>query len=211
MPAARVQRAGRSSVVVRAAEVTYELAPGGPKDYGAVLGVVAFVAALQGRVVINATLLMKALACLQLAHTAAAVVTRRAGGDMVTAVVGPAVLAVAMLNLQHVSAMQAANALFGYYLCEKLEGPFWVWVASLGGALYAGYGLEWYVAAFALWQATSLVRGGQNNTVPLLTIPAIVVACWAFWKEHAQLLAIALFVAQTVASGLGLLETVTSK
>ena len=59
-----------------------------------------------------------------------------------------------------------------------------------------------YVAAFALWQATSLVRGGQNNTVPLLTIPAIVVACWAFWKEHAQLLAIALFVAQVSCSPL---------
>lgn len=52
-----------------------------------------------------------------------------------------------------------------------------------------------YTAAFALWQATRLVRGGQNNKIPLLTIPAVAVAVWAFWKEHAQLLAVTLFIA----------------
>ncbi len=24
-----------------------------------------------------------------------------------------------------------------------LQGPFWVWMATLAGAMYAGYGLEW--------------------------------------------------------------------
>ena len=52
-----------------------------------------------------------------------------------------------------------------------------------------------YAAAFALWQGTRLVRGGQNNTVPLLTIPALAVTAWAFWKEQAQLLAVTLFIA----------------
>ena len=23
------------------------------------------------------------------------------------------------------------------------QGPFWVWMATLAGAMYAGYGLEW--------------------------------------------------------------------
>lgn len=52
------------------------------------------------------------------------VVTRRNVGDTVSVVVGPAVLAVAALSLQHITYMQAANALFGYYLCEKLEARF---------------------------------------------------------------------------------------
>lgn len=208
-------RVGRSAVVVHASEVTYELAPEGPKDYAPVLGVIAFIAAIQGRLSITSALVLKSLATLQLLYAVSAVVTRRTGADSVSAVVGPAVLAVAALNLEYITYMQAANALFGYYLCEKLEiivqGTFWVWVATLAGAIYAGYGLEWYAAAFALWQATRLVRGGQNNKIPLLTIPAVGVAVWAFWKEHAQLLAVTLFIAHTIASGLGLLEDVTSK
>ena len=24
-----------------------------------------------------------------------------------------------------------------------VQGPFWVWMATLAGAIYAGYGLEW--------------------------------------------------------------------
>lgn len=207
----RARRVGHSSVVVRASEVTYEIAPEGPKDYAPVLGVIAFVAAIQGRLSITSALVLKSLATLQLLYAASAVVTRRNVGDTVSAVVGPAVLAVAALSLQHITYMQAANALFGYYLCEKLEGSFWVWVATLAGAIYAGYGLEWYTAAFALWQATRLVRGGQNNKIPLLTIPAVAVAVWAFWKEHAQLLAVTLFIAHTIASGLGLLEETVSK
>lgn len=52
------------------------------------------------------------------------VVTRKSGADTVSAVVGPAVLAVAALNLEYITYMQTANALFGYYLCEKLEVAF---------------------------------------------------------------------------------------
>ena len=52
-----------------------------------------------------------------------------------------------------------------------------------------------YTAAFALWQGTRLVRGSQNNKVPMLTIPGLVAAAYAFWKGHAQLLAVALFIA----------------
>lgn len=208
----RTSRLNRSSVVVRASdEITYELAPEGTKDYTPILGVIAFVAAIQGRLTITSALVLKGLATLQLLYAVSAVVTRRSTADTVSAVVGPAVLAVAALNLEYITYMQTANALFGYYLCEKLEGSFWVWVATLGAAIYAGYGLEWYTAAFALWQASRLVRGGQSNKIPLLTIPAVGVAAWAFWKEHAQLLAVTLFIAHTIASGLGLLEEVTAK
>lgn len=49
------RRVGHSSVVVRASEVTYEIAPEGPKDYAPVLGVIAFVAAIQGRLSITCT------------------------------------------------------------------------------------------------------------------------------------------------------------
>jgi hypothetical protein len=212
----RMGRLSRSSVAVRASdEMTYEIAPEGTKDYTPILGVVAFVAAIQGHLTITSALVLKGLATLQLLYAVSAVVTRKSGADTVSAVVGPAVLAVAALNLESITYMQTANALFGYYLCEKLEivaqGSFWVWVATLGAAIYAGYGLEWYTAAFALWQASRLVRGGQSNKIPLLTIPAVGIAAWAFWKEHAQLLAVALFIAHTIASGLGLLEEVTAK
>ena len=51
------RRAHHSSVVVRASnEVTYELAPGGTKDYAPLLGVIAFVAAIQGRLNITCEL-----------------------------------------------------------------------------------------------------------------------------------------------------------
>ena len=52
-----------------------------------------------------------------------------------------------------------------------------------------------YTAAFALWQGTRLVRGSQNDKIPMLTIPGLVAAAYAFWKGHAQLLAVALFIA----------------
>ncbi len=43
-------RTGRPTLVVRASsDVKYEVAPEGPKDYLPALGVVAFVAAVQGR------------------------------------------------------------------------------------------------------------------------------------------------------------------
>ncbi len=58
-----------------------------------------------------------------------------------------------------------------------------------------------YTAAFALWQGTRLVRGSQNDKVPMLTIPGIIAAAYAFWKGHAQLLAVALFIAHVRFAG----------
>ena len=35
--------------------------------------------------------------------------------------------------------MSVALRTCSYYICERLEGPFWAWVATLAAAIYAGY------------------------------------------------------------------------
>jgi len=47
--------------------------------------------------------------------------TNRSYGDTVSAIVGPAVLATAVMNLHNWTYLQTANVLFGYYVSEKLE------------------------------------------------------------------------------------------
>ena len=49
------------------------------------------------------------------------VATNRSYGDTVSAVVSPAVLATAVMNLHNWTYLQTANVLFGYYVSEKLE------------------------------------------------------------------------------------------
>ncbi len=53
---------------------------------------------------------------------------RRAELDNLSSVVAPAILAVYSLNLAQISYMDAAVALFGYYISERLEvrGPICV-------------------------------------------------------------------------------------
>ena len=41
-----------------------------------------------------------------------------------SAIVGPAVLATAVMNLHNWTYLQTANVLFGYYVSEKLEVPY---------------------------------------------------------------------------------------
>ena len=50
--------------------------------------------------------------------------TNRSYGDTVSAIVGPAVLATAVMNLHNWTYLQTANVLFGYYVSEKLEVPY---------------------------------------------------------------------------------------
>ena len=49
--------------------------------------------------------------------------TNRSYGDTVSSIVGPAVLATAVMNLHNWTYLQTANVLFGYYVSEKLEVP----------------------------------------------------------------------------------------
>jgi hypothetical protein len=57
-------------------------------------------------------------------------------------VIAPATLAVFALGARHISYLDTATLLFGYFLAEKLEPAnlFWVFVATLAAAVYYDYG-----------------------------------------------------------------------
>mmetsp|Transcript_19644 Transcript_19644/g.59420 ORF Transcript_19644/g.59420 Transcript_19644/m.59420 type:complete len:265 (+) Transcript_19644:128-922(+) len=199
----------RGSVVARA-ELKYEVAPDN-RDYAPVIGIIALVAHLYGQASLNASLLLKTVAVYQIGVAAIGLLFRRVEADSMASIVGPAILAVNTLALSQVSYMDAAIALFGYNLCENLEGPVYLWLATLAGAIYAGYPSQWYVGAFALWAAIRLVRGGQNNTVPVLTIPTLAAAAYAFWKDLTPAFTIALLLGQVGASALKYIEAVSDQ
>lgn len=201
--------ARKSSVVTRASELTFETAPENSREYAPVLGILGLVMWNFGRLSLNAPLLLKTVAFYQLAVAGTALIFRRAELDNLASVVAPAILAVYTLNISQITYMDAAIALFGYYLAEHLEGPFWLWIATLAGAIYAGYPSHWFVGATALVAGTRLVRSSQKNVVPLLTVPTLVAAAWAFWKEVTPQFTIALIIGQIVASALKYAESVS--
>lgn len=196
-------------MAVRASEMKYEIAPEGARDYAPLLGIFGLVAYVYNRATLNAPQLLKFVAWYQVLVAAIALLFRRCELDNLSSVVAPAILAVYSLNLQQVTYMDAAIAMFGYYICERLEGPFWVWVATLAAAIYAGYPSQWYVAAFGLMAATRLVRGGQNNRVPILAAPTLLGVAYAFWKDLTAPFTIALMIGQIVASGIKYAESVS--
>lgn len=49
---------------------------------------------------------------------------------------------------------------------------------------------------FGLIAATRLVRGGQNNRIPVLTVPTLAACAYAFWKDLTAPLTIALMIGQ---------------
>lgn len=198
-----------SSVTVRASDVTYEVAPEGHLDYAPLLAILGLVAYVNNRIALSAPQLLKTVAWYQIFVAGVAVLFRRAQLDNLASVVAPAILAVYTLGLSQITYIDAAVALFGYYLCERLEGPFWAWVATLAGAIYAGYPAHWYVAASALLAGTRLVRGGQNNKVPLAPIPVLAAAGYSAWQDLLPQFTIALLIGQIVASGLKYAEAVS--
>lgn len=201
--------ARRGAVTTRAAELKWEVAPEQSRDYAPLIGIIALATHMYGKATLNAPLLLKTLALYQMAIAAIALLFKRIELDNLASVVAPAVLAVNTLQLSQVSYMDAAITLFGYYLCEHLEGPFWLWIATLAGAIYAGYPSHWYVAAFALWAGTRLVRGGQNDKVPVLCVPTLAAAAYAFYKDITPQFTIALIVGQVAASALKYIESVS--
>lgn len=201
---------GGSAVVTRAGNLTIEAVPENSRDYAPVLGILGLVMWHFNRMSLNAPLLLKTIAFYQLAVAGTALIFRRAELDNMASVVAPAVLAVAVININHVTYMDAAIALFGYYLAEHLEGPFWLWIGSLAAAIYAGYPSQWFVAATALAAGLRLVRNVQNKDVlPILTVPTVLAAVWAFWKEVTPQFTIALIIGSIVASGLRYAESVS--
>jgi hypothetical protein len=205
--AARPARGGVA--VVRASEVKYEIAPEGARDYAPLLGIFGLVGYIYNKVSLNAPQLLKTIAWYQIFVAGIALLFRRAELDNLSSVVAPAILAVYSLNLAQISYMDAAVALFGYYISERLEGPFWAWIATLAGAIYAGYPSHWYVAAIGLVAATRLVRGGQDNRIPVLTVPTLAAVAYSFWKDLTPTFTIALMIGQIVASGIKYAENVS--
>ena len=55
---------------------------------------------------------------------------------------------------------------------------------------------SWYVAAFGLTAATRLVRGGQDNRIPVWTLPTLAAVAYAFWKDLTPQFTIALMIGQ---------------
>lgn len=52
------------------------------------------------------------------------------------------------------------------------------------------------MAAVGVVAATRLVRGGQNNRVPVLTIPTLAAVAYAYWKDLTPTFTIALMIGQ---------------
>lgn len=69
-------------------------------------------------------------------------------------------------------------------------------VEPVPGATALVRGVCRYVAAFALWAGTRLVRGGQNDKVPVLCVPTLAAAAYAFYKDITPQFTIALIVGQ---------------
>lgn len=61
------------------------------------------------------------------------------------------------------------------YFC--LQGPFYLWVATLAAALYYGYGTLWYTVAFGVVALIKFVQAVRSeDRAPLLAVPAVVVS-----------------------------------
>lgn len=196
--------------MTRASDLKLEVAPENSRDYAPVLGILGLVLWHVNRVSLTAPLLLKTIAFYQLAVAGTALFFRKAELDNLASVVAPAVLAVATLNFNQVTYMDAAIALFGYHLAEHLEGPFWLWIGTLAAALYTGYPSQWFVGATALLAGLRLFRGMQNNnTLPVLTVPTIAAAAWSFWQEATPYFTIALIIGSVVASALRYAESVS--
>jgi hypothetical protein len=186
----------------------------GRNDYSPALAVIGFVAVWYNKLSVDRVKLLQAFAALQLFVTAVNLVTRRGVGDKISNFIGPAVLAVSVLNIQHVTYLDAATALFGYFLSESLDGvfgiPFYAFLVTLALALYTGYGTLWYTVAYALAGLGRLYIANKNkDPVPVLVLPAIAATVWAIYKESHFVWALVLYLAQTVWSAFQAVDTLS--
>ncbi|KAK9807808.1 hypothetical protein WJX72_010030 [[Myrmecia] bisecta] len=168
----------------------------GRGDYTHVLALVGLVGVFYANYSVDAELLLKSLAGLQLFTAASHLITQRGVFDHVTQVVGPSVLAAAVLNLRNISYLDVATGVFGYSLAEKLEGPTYVWLATLAAALYFGYGTQWYVAAFGVLAATRIYRNLNNSDgkrIPILLAPVVAASGYLLYKERTVTFALVLY------------------
>ena len=81
-----------------------------------------------------------------------------------------------------------------------LQGPYYIWAASLAGALYYGYGSYWFTAGvtlLALWNMSK--RGGAVNAVASLA--TIGVSAYVAYHDATNLWVMILVSAQIAWSG----------
>jgi hypothetical protein len=105
--------------------------------------------------------------CARLAPTRSPPTSAQAPADTVGQFVGPAFLAAAALSFfGRATPFEGAAAAFGVALARRLPGPLVLWVASLAGAVYAGYAAEWAVGAFGLAAALRVAEAVRAKEVP---------------------------------------------
>lgn len=81
-----------------------------------------------------------------------------------------------------------------------LQGPYYIWAASLAGALYYGYGSYWFTAGvtlLALWNMSKR-RGAVNAVASLATIG---VSAYVAYHDATNLWVMILVSAQIAWSG----------
>lgn len=55
-----------------------------------------------------------------------------------------------------------------------MQGPFWLWVATLAAALYYGYGTLWYTVGFGVVSLVKFIKSIRSeDRVPLLSVPVV--------------------------------------
>lgn len=172
-----------------------------PNDLTQALAVAGFLAVRYGNFNIDAHLILKSLAALQLLVAAVALATRGVHTDRVSGVIGPCALALYALNYSRIPFMTALTALFGYNLSEQLPGPYYVWAVSLAAALYYNYGSYWFTAGvslLAMWNFFK--RGGVVNAVA--SFATVGVSAYVAYHDATNLWVMILVSAQIVWSGI---------
>ncbi|DBA74534.1 hypothetical protein WJX79_007537 [Trebouxia sp. C0005] len=172
-----------------------------PNDLTQALAVAGFLAVRYGDFNIDAHLILKSLAALQLLVAAVALATRGVHTDRVSGVIGPCALALYALNYSRIPFMTALTALFGYNLSEQLPGPYYVWALSLAAALYYNYGSYWFTAGvslLAMWNFFK--RGGVVNAV--VSFATVGVSAYVAYHDATNLWVMILVSAQIAWSGI---------
>lgn len=216
LPRSALRRTVTAKQVVAATEANFDEGITGTDDYSPLLAVAGFAAVWFNKLSVDRVKLLQALAVLQLFVTAVNIITNRGVGDKVSNLIGPGVLAASVLSIRHVTYLDVATGLFGYYISHTLEEitglPYYAYLATLAFALYANYGTLWYVAAFGIAAAGRVYKSSKDNsTVPVIVLPAIAAAAWAIYKEAHFPLALCIFLAQTIWSGFKAIDTLTKR
>ena len=82
-----------------------------------------------------------------------------------------------------------------------MQGPYYLWFASLAAALYYGFGSYWYTGAIALLAGFSLFQN-RGPLHSLASLSVIAVSGYVVYQEATMLWVMILVAAQLAHSGL---------